>query len=144
VGRPHVITHLFADGGRGIKTMRVDYSKHSSDYRTVVQHMMREQHRAMASDLRKGRVDAIIDGLTPRQTPPGAGEATRSLPAPAVAGESPERREPALASWPSRNRCRARTQHSAPLPSPTRRLWCRPSRAPSVLQTLRLPAPGRS
>jgi hypothetical protein len=99
VGRPHIITHLFADGGRVIKTMRVDYSEHinSSDYRTVVQHMMREQHRAMANDLRKGRVDAIIDGLTPRQTPHGADEATRSLPAPAVAGESPERREPALA-----------------------------------------------
>jgi hypothetical protein len=99
VGRPHIITHLFADGGRVIKTMRVDYSEHinGSDYRTVVQHLMREQHRAMANDLRKGRVDAIIDGLTPRQTPPGTDEATRSLPAPVVAGESPERREPALA-----------------------------------------------
>jgi hypothetical protein len=92
VGRPHIITHLFADGGRGIKTMRVDYSKHSSDYRTVVQHMMREQHRAMASDLRKGRVDAIIDGLTPRQTPHGGGRSH-----PLVASTGGRGREPRAA-----------------------------------------------
>jgi hypothetical protein len=99
VGRPHIITHLFADGGRVIKTLRVDYSEHVNgpDYRTVVQRMMREQHRAMAYDLRKGSVDVIIDELLPRQTPPGTDAATRSVPAPAGAGENSERHEPAPA-----------------------------------------------
>lgn len=43
VERPHIITHLFVDGGRVIKTLRNDYSEHVNDpnYRTVVQRMMR-------------------------------------------------------------------------------------------------------
>jgi hypothetical protein len=66
-GRPHIITHLFADGGRVIKTRRIDYSEHVNgpECREVVQRLMRDQHRAMANDLRKGEVDAIIDGLAP-------------------------------------------------------------------------------
>lgn len=65
VERPHIITHLFVDGGRVIKTLRNDYSEHVNDpgYPTVVQRMMRDQHRAMAYDLRQGRIDPIIDGL---------------------------------------------------------------------------------
>jgi hypothetical protein len=65
VERPHIITHLFVDGGRVIKTLRNDYSQHVNgpDYRTVVQRMMRDQHRAMAYDLSQGRIDPIIDGL---------------------------------------------------------------------------------
>lgn len=65
VARPHIITHLFADGGRVIKTLRADYSEHVDhpDYRTTVQRMMRDQHKAMAHDLRKGAVDPIIDAL---------------------------------------------------------------------------------
>src|SRR5688572_14537340 len=92
-GRPHIITHLFADGGRVIKTRRIDYSEHINgpDCREVVQRMMRDQHRAMAHDLRKGEVDAIIDELMPRQAPSGSDEATRSGSAPAVAGASSEK-----------------------------------------------------
>jgi hypothetical protein len=90
VGRPHIITHLFADGGRVIKTLRVDYSAHVNgpDYRTVVQRMMREQHRAMAYDLRQGSVDVIIDELMPPQQPPGTDAAMRSGPAPALSAEA--------------------------------------------------------
>jgi hypothetical protein len=74
LGRPHIITHLFADGGRVIKTRRIDYSEHVNgpDCREVVQRMMRDQHRAMANDLRKGEVDAIIDELVPPPAPPRA------------------------------------------------------------------------
>jgi hypothetical protein len=65
VARPHVITHLFIDGGHIIKTLRTDYSEHvsSPDCRAVVQRMMREQHRAMAHELRKGQLDSILDQL---------------------------------------------------------------------------------
>jgi hypothetical protein len=96
MARPHIITHLFADGGQVIKTLRVDYSQHVSgpDCRTVVQRMMRDQHRAMANDLRKGLVDAIIDRLVPRQPPSGADDVARSRPPSANASGSSERREP--------------------------------------------------
>jgi len=89
IGRPHIITHLFADGGRVIKTLRIDYSEHVSkpDYRTTVQLMMRDQHKAMAYDLRKGKIDPIIDKLMLR---PPAKDGKRSL-RPGPASEHPER-----------------------------------------------------
>lgn len=89
IGRPHIITHLFADGGRVIKTLRVDYSEHVSkpEYRTTVQLMMRDQHKAMAYDLRKGKIDPIIDKLMLR---PPAKHGKRSL-RPGQASEHPER-----------------------------------------------------
>lgn len=103
LGRPHIITHLFADGGRVIKTRRIDYSEHVNgpDCREVVQRMMRDQHRAMAIDLRKGEVDAIIDELMPRQTAFGTGEAARSSPGSAgdaVAALDAEKASPKPAS----------------------------------------------
>jgi hypothetical protein len=77
--RPHIITHLFADGGRVIKTLRVDYSEHVGrpDCRATVQRMMRDQHKAMAYDLRQGRIDAIIDTLLLRAPPQHAAGPSR-------------------------------------------------------------------
>jgi hypothetical protein len=65
VSRPHIITHLFADGGRVIKSLRTDYSEYVDhpDRPAMIHRMMREQHRAMAIDLRDGRLDATIDTL---------------------------------------------------------------------------------
>ena len=65
VTKPHIITHLFADGGRVIKSVRTDYSEYVDhpDRATMIQRMMRDQHRAMAIDLRDGRFDATIDTL---------------------------------------------------------------------------------
>jgi hypothetical protein len=65
VTRPHIITHLFADGGRVIKSVRTDYSEYVDhpDRAAMIQRMMRDQHRAMAIDLRDGRFDATIDTL---------------------------------------------------------------------------------
>lgn len=65
VTRPHIITHLFADGGRVIKSTRTDYSEYVDhpDRPAMIHRMMREQHRAMAIDLRDGRLDATIDTL---------------------------------------------------------------------------------
>jgi hypothetical protein len=100
LGRPHIITHLFADGGRVIKTRRIDYSEHVNgpDCRELVQRMMRDQHRAMAIDLRKGEVDAIIDELMPRQSASGTDEAARSSPGPADEAVGAERASPKPAS----------------------------------------------
>jgi hypothetical protein len=65
ISRPHIITQLFADGGHVIKSLRTDYAEHldQPDRPTIVHRLMREQHLAMALDLRDGRLDAILDGL---------------------------------------------------------------------------------
>jgi hypothetical protein len=62
VTKPHIITHLFADGGRVIKSVRTDYSEYVDhpDRATIVQRMMGDQHRAMAIELRDGRFDSTI------------------------------------------------------------------------------------
>jgi hypothetical protein len=66
VARPHIITHLFADGGHVIKSIRTEYSEYVDhpDRPAIIQKLMREQHRGMALDLRDGRLDATIDKLT--------------------------------------------------------------------------------
>src|SRR6187551_3444796 len=64
VTRPHITTHLFADGGYVIKSVRTDYAGHP-DRAALVQRMMRDQHRAMALDLRDGKLDEKIDALVP-------------------------------------------------------------------------------
>lgn len=82
VTRPHIITHLFADGGYVIKSVRTDYSEYVSrpDRPAVIQRLMREQHRAMALDLRDGRLDATIDNLTLSSPPPSSKAASSSAP----------------------------------------------------------------
>lgn len=76
VSKPHIITHLFADGGYVIKSVRTDYSEYVDlpDRPTVIQRLMREQHRAMALDLRDGRLDETINRLVQSSTPPEAVE----------------------------------------------------------------------
>ena len=62
IKRPHLITHLFADGGRILKTMRTDYSEHigCEDMRSVVRKLMKDQHKAMFVALRSGELNALI------------------------------------------------------------------------------------
>jgi hypothetical protein len=63
VKRPHIVTHLFADGGRIIKSTRTDYSEHlgRSDMQTVIRRLMKEQHKAMFIALRDGQFDALVE-----------------------------------------------------------------------------------
>lgn len=67
VTRPHITTHLFADGGHVIKSLRTDYAEYVDhpERVSVVQRLMREQHRAMALELRDGKLDATIDRFAP-------------------------------------------------------------------------------
>lgn len=115
VERPHIITHLFVDGGRVIKTLRNDYSEHVNgpDYRAVVQRMMRDQHRAMAYDLRQGRIDPIIDGLVAEtQTAQEVSLAIQEEPKPLPASDAAASASPVVDSTrpeaPSRARRSAR------------------------------------
>jgi hypothetical protein len=56
------MTHLFADGGRIVKSTRTDYSEHleCKEMVAIVKNMMKEQHKAMFVALRSGELDELI------------------------------------------------------------------------------------
>jgi hypothetical protein len=62
VNSPRIMTHLFADGGRIVKSTRTDYSEHlgSAKMVEIVKRLMKEQHKAMFVELRSGALDARI------------------------------------------------------------------------------------
>jgi hypothetical protein len=62
---PRIVTHLFADGGRIVKTARTDYTEHleKSDMSAVVRGMMKEQHKAMFAALRAGEMDPLLESV---------------------------------------------------------------------------------
>jgi hypothetical protein len=59
VKHPHIITHLFADGGRIIASKKTDYAQYlgSENLAEVVKKLMQEQHKAMFIALR----DCVYD-----------------------------------------------------------------------------------
>lgn len=69
VQHPHIITHLFADGGRIVASKKTDYAQHvpSDNLHDVVKKLMQEQHKAMFIALR----DCVYD----EDEPKGAGAA---------------------------------------------------------------------
>jgi hypothetical protein len=93
-----IVTHLFADGGRIIKTTKTDYTEHleKSDVSRVVRAMMKEQHRAMFAALRAGELDSLLErAIGPlSDTPPAARAAARraeSVRPPRAQSERPRR-----------------------------------------------------
>jgi hypothetical protein len=62
--RPHIITHLFADGGRIIKSHKRVYADEvkREDVAKYVRALMKAQHMEMAIMLREGRFDEVIAG----------------------------------------------------------------------------------
>lgn len=62
--RPHIITHLFADGGRIIKSHKRSYASEVQrpDVAMYVRALMKGQHMEMAIMLREGRFDDVIAG----------------------------------------------------------------------------------
>lgn len=62
VKHPHVITHLFADGGRILKSTKTSYAEHlgSENLTETVRALMKEQHKAMFIALRDGVFDAVV------------------------------------------------------------------------------------
>jgi len=59
INHPHIITHLFADGGRIISSKRTDYGQYlgSETLKDIVKKLMQEQHKAMFIALR----DCVYD-----------------------------------------------------------------------------------
>ena len=66
VKHPHIITHLFMDGGRILKSVKRSYAEHvgADGMQDVVKLMMKEQHKAMFIALRDGQFDHVIDAQT--------------------------------------------------------------------------------
>lgn len=102
---PHIITHLFADGGRVIKSHKRKYDDQvaRADVAEFVRGLMKAQHLEMCLWLREGRFDAIIagqeiGGVALLEAPPNVDLkrlATKREPAeaapraPAAAGDAP-------------------------------------------------------
>ncbi len=61
---PHIITHLFADGGRVVKSHKRSYQDHVSreDVAEFVRGLMKSQHLEMVMKLRDGSFDKVIAG----------------------------------------------------------------------------------
>ncbi len=62
--QPHIITHLFADGGRVIKSHKRSYAEAVSrtDVAEFVRSLMKAQHLEMVLALREGKFNEVIAG----------------------------------------------------------------------------------
>lgn len=62
--QPHIITHLFADGGRIIKSHKRSYEseKNRPDVADYVRGLMKSQHLEMVMKLREGAFDNVLAG----------------------------------------------------------------------------------
>src|SRR5258707_13932223 len=78
IRHPHVITHLFMDGGRILKTIKTSYSQHLGSDRLseTVRELMKAQHKTMFIALRDGQFDYVLDG---DDAPPPSSEGPVSL-----------------------------------------------------------------
>jgi hypothetical protein len=67
INHPHVITHLFMDGGRILKSVKKSYAEHvgSDTLKDTVRVLMKEQHKAMFIALRDGQFDELVEGKKP-------------------------------------------------------------------------------
>ena len=128
VKSPRIVTHLFADGGRIVKTSRTDYAEHvgQKDMAPVVRRLMKEQHKGMFISLRAGELDQLLEQMcgarleTPSCRPPrrcSTERAVAEVPSPNKLRRIP--RATAEASAPDRADCghapsvRRRRRHCA-------------------------------
>jgi hypothetical protein len=101
----HIITHLFMDGGRILKSVKTSYSEYIGSERMseIVREMMKQQHKAMFIALRDGKFDPIADGgaAAAAGSAPGIAAAPQQAPAaslgpvPPVASASTSALQPA-------------------------------------------------
>ncbi len=92
-----IVTHLFADGGRIIKTTRTDYGEQleKGDVSKLVRVMMKDQHRGMFTALRAGELDALLERTVGplSEAPPAAPRAPAKSVRPPRASERPRESE---------------------------------------------------
>ena len=75
VKRPHVITQLFADGGRIIASEKTSYQEHleAENLSAIVKQLMQDQHKRVFIGLRDGAYDEDV----PAQSAGDAGDGAR-------------------------------------------------------------------
>lgn len=97
---PHIITHLFADGGRIVSSRKTGYAEHIGveDIKTFVKKMMQDQHKAMLISLRDGVFDES-EGLL--DTSAGSTEAPNTPPMAPIMPQVPALPSPALGTKPA-------------------------------------------
>lgn len=94
LAHPHIITHLFADGGRIVASRKTSYAQHVGDdgYAVIVKKLMQDQHKALFIALRDGNYDVGLDTSSPGTVPANiatATTATGETRAPAPAAPAP-------------------------------------------------------
>jgi hypothetical protein len=95
-----IVTHLFADGGRIVRTKRTDYSEvvGRQDASEVLRRMMKEQHKSMFMALRAGELDALIDEVFGAKPEPDSGADTPTAFSPALDSKAHAPESASLAS----------------------------------------------
>lgn len=70
IDKPQILTHLFADGGRVLKSYKRSYADaiERQDLDGYVRALMKAQQMEMASALREGKLDGVIEGREPGGT----------------------------------------------------------------------------
>lgn len=97
VKHPHVITHIFMDGGRILKSTKTSYADHvaSDGLSDTVRKMMKDQHKAMFVALRDGQLDHLIPPSGASMPPPPPAVAppkSASVPPPKAASAPPPKK----------------------------------------------------
>jgi hypothetical protein len=117
VRHPHVITHLFMDGGRIVKSVKTSYAQHLEDENghEHVRALMKQQHQSMFRDLRDGKFDYA---LTPGAAAPPSSRSAPSLEAVPAAATSVSAPPPPPAKPSVTTQAAVSTAHTEPAPPP--------------------------
>jgi hypothetical protein len=124
VGHPHIITHLFADGGRIVASRKTSYGEHvgSQGLQDTVKKLMQAQHKAMFIALRDGVYDEGGPNDTARDqtgTHPAPVPAVAAVPElPAAAPLHEERLQGERTSLYQGTRAAAKLDEATPPPAP--------------------------
>ncbi len=109
VKHPHIMTHLFADGGRIIASKKTSYADivGAEDMKERVKQMMREQHKAMFIALRDGvfdedKAEPTQEVEAPKIDVDALEAAAAKLAQPVPAAPAPPRRPPSGRYQPTR------------------------------------------
>jgi hypothetical protein len=91
VKHPHIITHLFMDGGRILKSVKTSYAEHlgADGMSETVKQMMKAQHKAMFIALRDGQFDHLSDPVSTGAIPPAAPSGPIPAPPPSSSNTVP-------------------------------------------------------
>jgi hypothetical protein len=130
VNHPHVITHLFADGGRIIASRKTAYAEHlgSKELPNTVKKLMQDQHKSMFIELRDGvyddepqlqatvPIEPAVAASAAAHANASARAAVAAAPAPTVSAKPPPPPPAALAAVPPRPSIAPRAAVAVPAP----------------------------